>query len=88
MKEQPICVSCSVLFEEHNDEYFVGLCLEGFVAMVWLASLLEVAMVRSTFVSSLAHFTMLHSPAAMKAKHARAFRRGAACRVRVMPPCI
>lgn len=31
-------------------------------------------MLRTTFVASLARFTMLHSPASMKLKHARAFR--------------
>ena len=41
---------------------------------VWLTSLLDVAMLRNTFVTSLARFTMLHSPAAMRLKHARAFR--------------
>lgn len=41
---------------------------------VWLTSLLDVAMLRSTFVTSLARFTMLHSPASMRLKHARAFR--------------
>ena len=43
---------------------------------VWLTSLLDVAMLRSTFVTSLARFTMLHSPASMRLKHARAFRWG------------
>ena len=27
----PLLGAFSVLFEEHDDEYFVGLCLEGFV---------------------------------------------------------
>lgn len=41
---------------------------------VRLTSLLDVVMLRNTFVTSLARFTMLHSPASMKLKHARAFR--------------
>jgi brefeldin A-inhibited guanine nucleotide-exchange protein len=65
---------CSVLFEEENDEYFVARCLDGFVFAVALSSRLGMAMLRSAFVSSLARFTMLHSPAAMRLKHAQAFR--------------
>ncbi|EFN54845.1 hypothetical protein CHLNCDRAFT_35815 [Chlorella variabilis] len=70
----PLLGAFSVLFEEYDDEYFVGLCLEGFVSSVWLTSVLDVEMLRSTFVTSLARFTMLHSPASMRLKHARAFR--------------
>lgn len=70
----PLLGAFSVLFEEHDDEYFIGLCLEGFISSVRLTSLLDVAMLRTTFVASLARFTMLHSPASMKLKHARAFR--------------
>ncbi|PSC72251.1 brefeldin A-inhibited guanine nucleotide-exchange 2-like [Micractinium conductrix] len=70
----PLLGAFSVLFEEQDDEYFIGLCLEGFVSCVRLTSLLDVVMLRNTFVTSLARFTMLHSPASMKLKHARAFR--------------
>lgn len=33
----PLLGAFSVLFEEHDDEYFVGLCLEGFIrcGAVW-----------------------------------------------------
>ena len=27
----PLLGAFSVLFEEHDDEYFIGLCLEGFI---------------------------------------------------------
>lgn len=30
----PLLGAFSVLFEEHDDEYFVGLCLEGFIRCV------------------------------------------------------
>lgn len=30
----PLLGAFSVLFEEHDDEYFVGLCLEGFIRYV------------------------------------------------------
>ena len=65
----------SVLFEQYDDNYFVGLCLDGFVSAIRLTSLLDMSMFMNTYVTSLARFTMLHSPAAMKMKHARAFRR-------------
>ena len=65
---------CSVLFEEKDDEHFAGLCLNGIAQAVRLTCLLNMAMLRNTFVSSLARFTMLHSPAAMKLKSAWAFR--------------
>lgn len=65
---------CSVLFEEKDDEHFTGLCLNGIAQAVRLTCLLNMVMLRNTFVSSLARFTMLHSPAAMKLKSAWAFR--------------
>ena len=65
---------CSVLFEEEEDEHFVARCLDGFVFAAALSSRLRMGMLQSTFVSSLARFTMLHSPAAMRTKHAQAFR--------------
>lgn len=64
----------SVLFEEKDDEHFTGLCLNGIAQAVRLTCLLNMVMLRNTFVSSLARFTMLHSPAAMKLKSAWAFR--------------
>ena len=65
---------CSVLFEEKDDEHFTGLCLNGIAQAVRLTCLLNMVMLRNTFVSSLARFTMLHSPTAMRLKSAWAFR--------------
>lgn len=52
----------------------VGLCLAGFVSAIRLTSLLDMGMLRNTYVTSLARFTMLHAPAAMQHKSAKAFR--------------
>lgn len=52
----------------------VNQCLAGFVAAVRITSLLGMDMLRNTFVTSVARFTMLHAPASMTIKNARAFR--------------
>ena len=52
----------------------VNLCLAGFVAAIRMTSLLGMGMIRDTYVTSLSRFTMLHSPAVMTLKHAKAFR--------------
>ena len=52
----------------------VGLCLAGFVAAIRITCLLDMGMLRNTFVTSLARFTALHAPSAMEAKSAKAFR--------------
>ena len=51
-----------------------GALCAGFISAVWLTSLLDMGMLRNTFITSLARFSMLHSPAALRAKHAHAFR--------------
>ncbi len=52
----------------------VNLCLAGFVAAIRMTSLLGMGMIRNTYVTSLARFTMLHTPSAMTLKNAKAFR--------------
>jgi hypothetical protein len=55
----------------------VNQCLAGFVAAVRITSLLGMDMLRNTFVTSVARFTMLHAPASagsMTIKNAKAFR--------------
>lgn len=52
----------------------INLCLAGLVAAIRLTSLLGMGMLRNTFVTSIARFTMLHAPASMAVKHARALR--------------
>lgn len=43
-------------------------------AAIRLHCLLDMTMLRNTYLSSLGRFTMLHSPASMRTKHARAFK--------------
>ena len=52
----------------------IHLCLAGFVAAIRVSCLLGMGMLRSTFVTSVARFTLLHAPGQMQAKHAKAFR--------------
>lgn len=52
----------------------VNLCLAGLVAAVRVTSLLSMDMLRNTFVTTVARFTQLHSPASMALKNAQAFR--------------
>ncbi|KAK9829453.1 hypothetical protein WJX72_005963 [[Myrmecia] bisecta] len=70
----PMLGAFSVLFEEYNEGTVVNLCLAGFVAAIRITCLLGMGMLRNTFVTSVARFTMLHAPAAMHVKNAKAFR--------------
>ena len=70
----PVLGALSTIFEEMDDPAFAVLCLQGFVAAIRLTSALNMGILRSTFVSSLARFTMLHSPGGMRRKNAEAFR--------------
>jgi hypothetical protein len=49
-------------------------CLAGFVAAIRITCLLDMGMLRNTFVSSLSRLTGLHSPTSMEVKNAKAFR--------------
>ena len=44
------------------------------MAAIRVSCLLGMGMLRSTFVTSVARFTLLHAPGQMQAKHAKAFR--------------
>ena len=52
----------------------VNTCCAGLVAAVRLTCLLGMDMLRSTFVTTVARFTLLHAPAAMSHKNVQAFR--------------
>ncbi|KFM23662.1 Brefeldin A-inhibited guanine nucleotide-exchange protein 2 [Auxenochlorella protothecoides] len=70
----PLLGALSTVFEESEDPRWVVLCLAGLVAASGLACALGAATLRDAFVASLARFTMLHSPGALRLKHAQAFR--------------
>ena len=50
------------------------MCLAGMVAAIKITSLLGMSMLRSAFVTSVCRLTMLHAPAQMQVKNAKAFR--------------
>ena len=52
----------------------VNMCLAGLVAAIRITSLLGMGMLRNTFVTSICRLTMLHAPASMQVKNAKAFR--------------
>ncbi|KAK2077578.1 hypothetical protein QBZ16_004423 [Prototheca wickerhamii] len=70
----PVLGALSTVFEETDDPRWVVLCLAGFVAAANLACALRAPTLRDAYVSSLARFTMLHNPGALRLKHAQAFR--------------
>jgi brefeldin A-inhibited guanine nucleotide-exchange protein len=70
----PTLGALSVLFEEEDNDFFVAQVLGGFEAAIGLTSRLNMGMLQSTFVSSLARITMVHAPVRMRVKHALALR--------------
>ena len=52
----------------------INMCLAGMVAAIRITSLLGMGMLRNTFVTSVCRLTMLHAPAQMQLKNAKAFR--------------
>lgn len=52
----------------------INMCLAGMVAAIRITSLLNMGMLRNTFVTSICRLTLLHAPAQMQVKNARAFR--------------
>eukprot|EP00891_Asterochloris_glomerata_P002829 jgi/Astpho2/2829/e_gw1.00050.8.1_t len=70
----PMLGAFSVLFEANSEGAIVNLCLGGFVAAIRITSLLNMGMLRNTFVTSVCRFTMLHAPGSMQIKNAQAFR--------------
>ena len=70
----PTLGALSVLFEGEDNDFFVAQCLGGFEAAIGLTSRLNMTMLQSTFISSLARFTTVHAPSRMRVKHALAFR--------------
>eukprot|EP00210_Caulerpa_lentillifera_P001785 g1715.t1 len=70
----PLLGAFSVLFERHDEQHVVGLCLEGFVASICITAQLGMSMLRNTFITSLSRFTMFYNPSHMKVKNALAFK--------------
>ncbi|GAB2224201.1 hypothetical protein Droror1_Dr00004952 [Drosera rotundifolia] len=70
----PMLAAFSVPLDQSDDEIIVSLCLEGFQCAVHVTSVMSMKTHRDAFVTSLAKFTSLHSPADIKQKNISAIK--------------
>lgn len=70
----PMLAAFSVPLDRSDDEVVTSLCLEGFHIAVHIMAMMSMEMHRDAFVSSLAKFTSLHSPADIKKKNIEAIK--------------
>ena len=66
----------SVPLDQSDDEVIMSLCLEGFRYAIHVTSVMSMKTQRDAFVTSLAKFTSLHSPADIKQKNIYAIKVG------------
>ncbi|KAK4741300.1 hypothetical protein SAY87_024888 [Trapa incisa] len=64
----PMLAAFSVPLEQSDDEVILGLCLEGFCNAIHITAAMSMKTHRDAFLTSLAKFTYLHSPADIKQK--------------------
>ncbi|KAK9749282.1 hypothetical protein RND81_02G114900 [Saponaria officinalis] len=70
----PMLAAFSVPLDQTEDEVIIELCLEGFRSAVHVTSVMSMKTHRDAFVTSLAKFTSLHSPADVKQKNIYAIK--------------
>ncbi|KAL4562789.1 hypothetical protein LXL04_026820 [Taraxacum kok-saghyz] len=70
----PMLAAFSVPLDQSDDEIVIGQCLEGFRYAVHVTSAMSMKTHRDAFVTSLAKFTCLHSPADIKQKNIEAIK--------------
>ncbi|XP_027353413.1 brefeldin A-inhibited guanine nucleotide-exchange protein 2-like [Abrus precatorius] len=70
----PMLAAFSVPLDQSDDEVVIALCLEGFQYAVHVTSIMSMKTHRDAFVTSLAKFTSLHSPADIKQKNVDAIK--------------
>ncbi|XP_010544658.1 PREDICTED: brefeldin A-inhibited guanine nucleotide-exchange protein 2 [Tarenaya hassleriana] len=70
----PMLVAFSVPLEQSDDETVINLCLEGFHYAIHVTSVMSMKTHRDAFVTSLAKFTSLHSPADIKQRNIEAIK--------------
>ncbi|KAH6817824.1 SEC7-like guanine nucleotide exchange family protein [Perilla frutescens var. frutescens] len=70
----PMLAAFSVPLDQSDDEVVIGLCLEGFRSAVHVTAGMSMKTHRDAFVTSLAKFTSLHSPADIKKKNIDAIK--------------
>jgi len=72
----PMLAAFSVPLDQSDDEVIMSLCLEGFRYAIHVTSVMSMKTQRDAFVTSLAKFTSLHSPADIKQKNIYAIKVG------------
>ncbi|OIW00805.1 hypothetical protein TanjilG_18607 [Lupinus angustifolius] len=70
----PMLAAFSVPLDQSDDEVVISLCLEGFRYAIHVTSVMSMKTHRDVFVTSLAKFTSLHSPADIKQKNIDAIK--------------
>ncbi|KAH9627442.1 hypothetical protein KSS87_006133 [Heliosperma pusillum] len=70
----PMLAAFSVPLDQTEDELIIELCLEGFRCAIHVTSVMSMKTHRDAFVTSLAKFTSLHSPADIKQKNIDAIK--------------
>ncbi|RDX96898.1 Brefeldin A-inhibited guanine nucleotide-exchange protein 2, partial [Mucuna pruriens] len=70
----PMLAAFSVPLDQSDDEVVISLCLEGFRYAIHVTSVMSMKTHRDAFVTSLAKFTSLHSPADIKQKNIDAIK--------------
>ncbi|KAJ1413649.1 Sec7, C-terminal [Sesbania bispinosa] len=70
----PMLAAFSVPLDQSDDEVVISLCLEGFRYAIHVTSVMSMKTHRDAFVTSLAKFTSLHSPADIKQKNVDAIK--------------
>jgi brefeldin A-inhibited guanine nucleotide-exchange protein len=72
----PMLAAFSVPLDQSDDEVVIALCLEGFQYAIHVTAVMSMKTHRDAFVTSLAKFTSLHSPADIKQKNIDAIKVG------------
>ncbi|XP_031269661.1 brefeldin A-inhibited guanine nucleotide-exchange protein 2 [Pistacia vera] len=70
----PMLAAFSVPLDQSDDEVILALCLEGFRYAIHVTAVMSMKTHRDAFVTSLAKFTSLHSPADIKQKNIDAIK--------------
>ncbi|GAB4844373.1 Brefeldin A-inhibited guanine nucleotide-exchange protein 2 [Ancistrocladus abbreviatus] len=70
----PMLAAFSVPLDQSNDEVVISLCLDGFRHAIHVTSVMSMKTHRDAFLTSLAKFTSLHSPADIKQKSVDAIK--------------
>ena len=70
----PMLAAFSVPLDRSDDEVIIALCLEGFQYAIHVTAVMSMKTHRDAFVTSLAKFTSLHSPADIKRKNIDAIK--------------